>query len=132
MAKVLTAKVFLFCYFSFHLMESGPTRARPCVPTDPDGENPGNLCLHFPTHGMSLNSNAFRQGYASDGFYGTPTGPTQPGIPIQVGHIPGTKLDPVKANSRSGGYWTSIEASNGTSKLRTSTGKEWTMMVPSP
>ena len=101
-------------------------KARPCLPTDPDGENPGNLCLIYPTHGMSLNSNSFRQGFASDGYYGTATGPRFPGAPIEAGHVPRTPIDPQRGNP---GYWTRIEASAGQSRVQTSSGKAWSLKL---
>ena len=101
-------------------------KARPCLPTDPDGGNPGNLCLIYPTHGMSLNSNSFRQGYASDGYYGTATGPRFPGAPIEADHTPRTPMDP---QSGKPGYWTRIEASSGQSRVQSSSGKAWSLKL---
>ena len=103
--------------------------ARPCAPADPEGVNPGNLCLVYPTHGMTLKSDSFRTGYASDGYYGAATGPSQPGVPIQPGHQPGTPLD-VSPSSRSHGFWTGIESSNGTTEVRTNSGKQWRLQIP--
>jgi hypothetical protein len=110
---------------------AGSVVAVPCTPTDPEGLNPGNLCLSYPTHGMSINSNAFRQGYASEGYFGTPTGPSQPGAPILPGHIRGVRMDPASA-AGSGGYWTSIDASASETRIRTNTGKEWILKTSSP
>ncbi|MCP9808258.1 hypothetical protein KBY58_02270 [Cyanobium sp. HWJ4-Hawea] len=76
---------------------------------------------------MSINSNSFRQGFASDGFYGYAAGPFTPGTPIQNGHQRRTPIDPqLGAN----GYWTKIEAKNGsTTTVNTNTGKSWTIQV---
>ena len=125
---------FHLCYWPLlgFLVFGPPLQASPCTPTDPDGVNPGNLCLAYPTHGMSLDSNTFRQGFASEGYFGAATGPRQPGTPIQSGHIPGTVMDPIRADRRSAGYWSSIEASDGRTTVRTNTGREWTMKVSSP
>jgi hypothetical protein len=80
---------------------------------------------------MTIHSDAFRQGYASDGYYGTATGPGQPGMPIEADHQPRTPLDP-KPGKRSNGFWSSIEAANGQSKVRTNTGREWSMQLIKP
>ena len=130
-----TTKIPLFrpCLLVFAcLCLGGPLQASPCSPSDPEGENPGNLCLVYPTHGMTLSTNTFRQGYATNGFYGISKGPSQPGMPIQPGHIPRAAMDPVPGTNRSG-FWTSIKAENGNSTtVRTNTGKEWTMQVVKP
>ena len=115
--------------FSFIL--SPPGVAGPCLPSDPYGVNPGNLCLGFPTHGMSINSNSFRHGYASEGYYGDPTGPTQPGTSILPSHIRGTRVDPMSSVG-AGGFWTSIESSDGQTTVRTNTGKEFKLKLTSP
>ena len=101
-----------------------PTAAAPCYPTDPEGENSNNLCLLYPTHGMSINSSSFRQGYASDGYTGLSLGPTTPGTPIQPGHQPRTPMDP---RSTGNGYWTSVQASDGVTRVETNTGRTWTI-----
>jgi len=101
-------------------------QARPCLPSDPEGGNPGNLCLAYPTHGMSINSESFRQGFASDGYYGTRTGPSWPGEPIQPGHTPRTPMDKQQNQS---GYWTRIDASAGESRVQTNTGKAWSLRL---
>jgi len=97
--------------------------ARPCFPSDPTGDNPGNLCLIYPTHGMSLDSETFRDGFASEGFYGPRAGPRWPGTPLEDNHAPGTALDP--NGQKANGYWTRLEASDGESRFVTNTGKEW-------
>ena len=101
-------------------------QARPCLPSDPDNGNPGNLCLTYPTHGMSINSDSFRQGFASEGYYGTPTGPRWPGQPIKPGHQPRTPMDRQKGSH---GYWTRIDATAGESRVQTSTGKNWSLRL---
>lgn len=98
----------------------------PCQPSDPNGENPGNLCLSYPTHGMSIHSNSFRQGFASDGFYGTPLGPNQPGAKIIPTHQSRTPIEP---HLRNPGYWTKIESSNSRTTVQTSTGNQWDLNV---
>jgi hypothetical protein len=102
------------------------TAAAPCFPSDPEGENPNNLCLPYPTHGMSINSSSFRQGYASDGYTGLPLGPTMPGTPIQPGHPPRTPMDPRPTGN---GYWTSVQASDGVTRVQTNTGRTWTIQT---
>jgi len=93
-----------------------------CPPSDPTGSNPGHLCLVYPTHGMSLESDSFRKGFASEGYYGTPVGPEWPGQLIQPNHTPRT---PIEKTSTGGFFWTNIEASNGNSRVRTNSGREW-------
>jgi hypothetical protein len=112
----------LLCLLQLLGMVSG-LQARPCFPSDPEGENPGNLCLTYPTHGMTLHSSSFRQGFASDGYYGTPTGPRSPGEPIEPKHQPKTPLD------RKQGYWTQMNATSGESRVQTSTGKSWLLRL---
>ena len=103
---------------------AAPAWSAPCFPTDPEGENPGNLCLLYPTHGMSIRSSSFRQGFASDGYTGLSLGPTLPGIPIEPSHQTRTPMDP---RTNGNGYWTSIQAADGVTRVRTNTGKEWTI-----
>jgi len=115
------------CIALFQLLSGGlPLQAKPCLPSDPENGNPGNLCLTYPTHGMSLNSESFRQGFASEGYYGTPTGPRWPGEPIQPGHTPRTPMDRQQNNN---GYWTRIDASAGESRVQTNTGKAWSLRL---
>ncbi len=113
------------CLFLFQMAVVGQAvYSRPCFPSDPEGDNSGNLCLAYPTHGMSIDSNSFRQGFASEGYYGNPVGPRFPGSPIEPNHIPGTPMD---LRGRSPGYWTKIETTNGQSRVETNTGREWLM-----
>lgn len=112
---------FFLCLQLFGMVSG--LHARPCLPSDPEGENPGNLCLTYPTHGMTLHSSSFRQGFASDGYYGTPTGPRWPGEPIEPNHQPKTPLD------RKQGYWTQMNATSGESRVQTSTGKSWLLRL---
>lgn len=98
----------------------------PCEPNDPNGDNPGVLCLAFPTHGMSIRSDSFRQGFATDGFYGTAVGPNQPGVKIIPNHQPRTPIDP---NHNKPGFWTTIEAQNNQTKVQTSTGRQWSLQI---
>ena len=107
-------------------MAPGNTAAKPCEPSDPTGENPGNLCLTYPTHGMTIDSYSFRQGFASEGYYGTALGPNQPGAPIQLNHHRGTPIDP---NSGRPGYWTQIEASEGRIQVKTDSGRTWQRQI---
>ena len=101
-------------------------RPSPCEPNDPDGENPGNLCLTYPTHGLSINSNSFRQGFATDGFYGTAVGPNQPGDKIIPNHQPRTPMD---LNRGRPGFWTSIQAQNEQTRVQTNTGRQWLLQL---
>ena len=89
-----------------------PTVASPCYPNDPDGENPGNLCLTYPPSWSTLPNTStdqppFIQGKGKEAYYGLPVSPTQPG------RIIGTTT----------GYWTNIEAVNGSTTITDSTGK---------
>lgn len=92
----------------------------PCNPSDPDGENPGNLCF---LHLAKPYQSTFKQGYASDGFFGVPVGPGGiPGNQIIPSHQSGTPIDKRILNN---GFWTNIESSSNGSTVRTNTGKEW-------
>ena len=91
----------------------------PCNPSDPDGENPGNLCF---VHLAKPYQSTFKQGYASDGYFGVPVGPGIPGNQIIPSHQSGTPIDRRIINN---GFWTNIESSSNGSTVRTSTGKEW-------
>ena len=89
-----------------------PILASPCYPNDPDGENPGNLCLTYPPSWSTLPNTStdqppFIQGQGKEAYYGLPVSPTQPG------RIIGTTT----------GYWTTIEAVNGNTTITDSTGK---------
>ena len=79
--------------------------ANPCLPNDPDGSNPGNLCLSYPPTGIG--PQFFVQGQGQPALYGPPLSPTQPGR--VVGHT--------------SGYWTGIQASNGSTTLQDSQGQ---------
>jgi hypothetical protein len=100
--------------FIWPLLIAGAASARPCYPSDPTAMNPGNLCPLFPPLGMSINSNSFMQGSATQGFYGQPLSPRIPGQPVGI-------------TSGKDGYWTQINNSSGTSIMRTNTGKSFTM-----
>ena len=91
--------------------------AKPCLPNDPTGDNPGNLCLKYPPFGMSIHSNSFMQGTATQGFYGPPVSPTQPGIPVGV-------------QSPKDGYWKRVNNQDGMSNMQTSKGKVFNMEIP--
>ncbi len=107
-----------------------PLRSKPCSPNDPEGENPGNICLVYPPYAMTLDGNTFKNGAATEGYFGRPAGPTLPGQPLIKGHHPRLPLDPRPGGSS--GYWTGIEASNGVTQMRTNTGRQWTLKVPNP
>jgi len=101
-----------------------PAKANSCYPNDPNGENPGNLC--FPNlanpQQSGINQSSFQQGYASEGYYGFPTGPRIPGSPVVPSHQPGTPIDRRLGNN---GYWKNIDASESGTTLKTNTGREW-------
>lgn len=94
------------------LLINQPSQAAPCYPNDPDGSNPGNLCLTYPPSWSPLPNTStdqppFVQGLGKEAYYGYPTSPTQPGRVI------GTTT----------GYWTNVEAVNGSTAITDSTGK---------
>ena len=99
------------------LLHAAASQARPCDPSDPDGTNPGNLCPVYPPYGLTIHSDSFQTGSASKGYYGPRISPTEPGKPL---------------NPREGrdGYWTTIQAGDGRSQIRTSKGKQWNLSVP--
>lgn len=89
-----------------------------CFPNDPDGSNPGNLCLTYPSSfdpqsttwsplpNTSTDQPPFIQGSGKEAYYGYRVSPTQPG------RIIGTTT----------GYWTNVEAVNGTTTITDSKG----------
>lgn len=84
----------------------------PCFPNDPDGTNPGNLCLTFPPSWSPLPNTAtdqppFIQGIGGNAYYGNPISPTQPGRVIGKTH----------------GFWTGVSAVNGSTSITDSDGK---------
>jgi hypothetical protein len=86
-------------------------QAAPCFPNDPEGTNPGNLCLTYPPSWSPLPNTSFDQppfiqGLGQPAYYGYPVNTTQPGTII----------------GRTTGYWTGVEAVNGTTTLTDSKG----------
>ncbi len=89
--------------------------ASPCYPNDPEGENPGNLCLTYPPSWSPLPNTMidqppFIQGTGKDAYYGYPVNTTQPGRVIGT-----TK-----------GYWTGVSAVNGSTTIIDSLGNTFT------
>jgi hypothetical protein len=88
-----------------------PLSAAPCFPNDPDGANPGNLCLTYPPSWSPLPNTftdqpPFVQGTGQPAYYGYPVSPTQPGTII----------------GRTDGYWTGVQAVNGKTTITDSNG----------
>ena len=98
------------------------SQASPCYPNDPDGSNPGNLCLTYPASLTTAFDNVpqwsplpnrpidqppFIQGVGKEAYYGYRVSPTQPG------RVVGT----------TSGYWTNIEALNGSTTIKDSNGQ---------
>lgn len=101
---------FGFFVFSCSFFPS-PALSRPCHPNDPDGENPGNLCLTFPPAwsplpGASSAGPPFIQGTGTSAYYGVIVNPGNPGQPVR----------------RTSGFWTSIDAVNGSTIITDSNG----------
>ena len=87
----------------------------PCYPNDPDGTNPGNLCLTYPPSwsplpNSSIDQPPFVQGMGQPAYYGFPISTTQPGRII----------------GRTDGYWTGVEAKNGQTQITDSKGNRIT------
>lgn len=104
-----------------------PASAAPCYPNDPDGQNPGNLCLTYPASfstsfdtipqwsplpNRPINQPPFIQGVGKEAYYGFRVSNTQPG------RVVGT----------TSGYWTNIEAVNGSTTITDSNGQ--TISIP--
>lgn len=96
--------------------------ASPCYPNDPDGSNPGNLCLTYPTSlttafdtlpqwsplpNRPINQPPFIPGVGKEAYYGYPVSPTQPGRIVGA----------------TSGYWTNVEAVNGSTTIKDSNGQ---------
>jgi hypothetical protein len=105
----------------------GPASAAPCYPNDPDDQNPGNLCLTYPASfsttfdtlpqwsplpNRPINQPPFIQGVGTEAYYGFRVSTTQPG------RVVGT----------TSGYWTNIEAVNGSTTIKDSNGQ--TIAIP--
>ena len=118
---IMTFSKHIFLFVGFILISLSPNGsfASPCNPSDPDGENPGNLCF---LHLAKPYQSTFKQGYASDGYFGVPVGPGIPGNQIIPSHQSGTPMDKRNINN---GFWTNIESSTNGSTVRTNSGKEW-------
>lgn len=99
------------------ILQTKSTVASPCYPNDPEGTNPGNLCLTYPPSWSPLPNTStdqapFIQGTGKEAYYGLPISPTKPGR--QIGST--------------SGYWTNVEAVNGSTNITDSTGK----VIPAP
>ena len=96
------------------LFVSYPADSAPCYPNDPEGENPGNLCLTYPPSWSPLPNTIigqppFVQGVGQPAYYGYPVSPTQPG------RVVGT----------TNGYWTGVSAVNGATTITDSNGNSF-------
>ena len=118
--KLLPLKCLLLLFINVQL----PATADSCYPNDPNGENPGNLCIPNLINSLQsgINPSSIQQGYASEGYYGPATGPRIPGLLVLPGHKPGTPID---KRVTTNGYWNSIESSDNGTTIKTNTGREW-------
>jgi hypothetical protein len=103
------SSIFLSSLFFFL---SSKATAAPCFPNDPEGTNPGNLCLTYPPSwsplpNTSLDQPPFIQGSGGEAYYGNRVGPTQPGRVI----------------GSTNGFWTGVSAVNGSTTITDSDGK---------
>ena len=110
--------IFSISWLVTFIVAAPYTLAAPCYPNDPEDSNPGNLCLTYPPSfdpqstnwsplpNSSTNQPPFIQGTGSDAYYGFPVSTTQPGRII----------------GKTSGYWTNVEAANGTTTITDSTG----------
>ena len=111
----------------FGILSAGIAWAAPCYPNDPDGSNPGNLCLTYPAAftpafdelpqwsplpNRPINQPPFIQGVGKEAYYGYAVSNTQPG------RVVGT----------TSGYWTNVEAVNGSTTIKDSQGQ--TISIP--
>jgi hypothetical protein len=98
------------------LLAAGTTAmASPCYPNDPDGTNPGNLCLTYPPSWSPLPNTStdqppFVQAVGQPAYYGFPVSSTQPGTII----------------GRTDGFWTEVQAVNGNTTITDSKGNTFT------
>ena len=103
--------VVIICLTASLVYLATTANAAPCYPNDPDGENPGNLCLTYPPTwsplpNSSIDRPPFIQGTGQPAYYGYPVSPIQPG----------------KIIGRTDGYWTGVEAVNGKTTITDSKG----------
>lgn len=119
--------ILLPAFISFLSSFAFSANSSPCYPNDPDDANPGNLCLTYPTSLINpfdnvpiwsplpnrpTNQPPFIQAVGKEAYYGYPVSTTQPG------RVVGTTT----------GYWTNVEAIDGSTTIKDSKGK--TISVP--
>jgi len=85
-------------------------QSRPCGLTDPEGDNPDNICHEF-TFTPGVHTNAFRQG----------DGRPVRGLSTTANQLGPIQIDPGKD------FWTEIKTSGGSRKLKTSGNKSYTI-----
>ena len=88
----------------------GQVQARPCKLTDPEGNNPDNLCPQY-TFTPGVHSNAFRPG----------EGRPVRGLSTAASPLGRIQIDPGKE------FWTEIKTQGGTRQLKTSRNKSYSV-----
>ena len=81
---------------------------RPCDPTDPLGNNPGNLCPRFPY--SSINNNSFIEGH---------------GLPVTT--IPTTRYPAGIVIQKPSGFWTNIRTTSDQRTIQDSGGNSYSL-----
>ena len=108
---IMSNQKFIKSFFIFlSIFSTNKSYSQACLPNDPLAINPGNLCLEEKIYHQHINNYPMRNGYASEGFYGSAISP----------NIPGQKIEINQAND---GYFTNLTNNNGNIKIETSTGK---------
>ena len=109
--------LLIFCTLSLSVLvvQTRAGMASPCFPNDPDGTNPGNLCLTYPPSWSPLPNTPidqppFVQGIGKQAYYGYPVSSTQPGTII----------------GQTDGFWTGVQAVNGSTIITDNKGNTFT------
>ena len=103
-------RIKLLCYLLYLLTFGQDVLARPCGLTDPEGQNPDNLCHEY-TFTPGVHTNAFRPGG---------------GRPVRGLSTTSNQLGPILIDPGQE-FWTEIKTQGGSRRLKTSGNKSYTI-----
>ena len=101
-------KQFAIIYLLSLIFMGAAGECRPCDPTDPLGNNPGNLCPRFPY--SSINNNSFIKGH---------------GLPVTT--IPTTQHPAGIVIQKPSGFWTNIRTTSDQRTIQDSGGNSYNL-----